>query len=93
MGAPHAGIAARSSCISPASSLVRIATYNLNGVDGRSPRLLEWLEETKPDLACMQEIKTGDATAPAAKMALPLRTPGPPGAAESLNSAGRPPLR
>lgn len=28
------------------------------------PRLLEWLDETKPDIACLQEIKTGDATFP-----------------------------
>jgi exodeoxyribonuclease III len=48
---------------------VRIATYNVNGVNGRLPRLLEWLEETKPDVACLQEIKTGDATFPAAKIA------------------------
>jgi exodeoxyribonuclease III len=44
---------------------VRIATYNVNGVNGRLPRLLEWLEETSPDVACLQEIKTGDATFPA----------------------------
>jgi exodeoxyribonuclease III len=48
---------------------MRIATYNVNGVNGRLPRLLEWLEETKPDIACLQEIKTGDATFPAAKIA------------------------
>jgi len=28
------------------------------------PRLLEWLSETRPDVACLQEIKTGDATFP-----------------------------
>ena len=44
---------------------MRIATYNVNGVKGRLPRLLEWLEETKPDLVCLQEIKTGDPTEPA----------------------------
>jgi len=43
---------------------VRIATFNVNGVNGRLPRLLEWLEETRPDVACLQEIKTGDATFP-----------------------------
>jgi exodeoxyribonuclease-3 len=36
---------------------VRIATYNVNGVNGRLPRLLEWLEETRPDVACLQELK------------------------------------
>jgi exodeoxyribonuclease III len=44
---------------------VRIATYNVNGVNGRLPRLLDWLAETQPDVACLQEIKTGDATFPA----------------------------
>jgi exodeoxyribonuclease III len=44
---------------------MKIATYNVNGVKGRLPRLLEWLEETRPDVACLQEIKTGDATFPA----------------------------
>jgi exodeoxyribonuclease-3 len=43
---------------------VRIATFNVNGVRGRLPRLLEWLSETRPDVACLQEIKTGDATFP-----------------------------
>lgn len=35
-----------------------------NGVKGRMPRLLEWLNEAKPDIACLQEIKTGNATFP-----------------------------
>jgi exodeoxyribonuclease III len=43
---------------------MRIATFNVNGVKGRMPRLLEWLEETRPDVVCLQEIKTGDATFP-----------------------------
>jgi exodeoxyribonuclease-3 len=43
---------------------VKVATFNVNGVKGRMPRLVEWLEETKPDIACLQEIKTGDATFP-----------------------------
>jgi exodeoxyribonuclease III len=44
---------------------MKIATFNVNGVKGRLPRLLEWLAETQPDVACLQEIKTGDATFPA----------------------------
>jgi exodeoxyribonuclease III len=43
---------------------MKIATFNVNGVKGRLPRLLEWLAETQPDIACLQEIKTGDATFP-----------------------------
>jgi exodeoxyribonuclease III len=44
---------------------MKIATFNVNGVKGRMPRLLEWLAEAEPDIACLQEIKTGDATFPA----------------------------
>lgn len=36
---------------------MRIATYNVNGVNGRLPVLLRWLEETRPDVACLQELK------------------------------------
>jgi exodeoxyribonuclease-3 len=49
----------------PIIPAVKIATFNVNGVNGRLPRLLEWLQETGPDVACLQEIKTGDATFPA----------------------------
>ncbi|WP_299764026.1 exodeoxyribonuclease III [Ramlibacter sp.] len=45
---------------------MKIATFNVNGVKARLPRLLEWLAETRPDVACLQEIKTGDATFPIA---------------------------
>lgn len=36
---------------------MRIATYNVNGVNGRLPVLLRWLEETQPDIVCLQELK------------------------------------
>jgi exodeoxyribonuclease-3 len=36
---------------------VRIATFNINGINARLPRLLDWLERTRPDVACLQEIK------------------------------------
>jgi exodeoxyribonuclease III len=48
---------------------MKIATFNVNGVNGRLPRLLEWLAETQPDVACLQEIKTGDPTFPAKALA------------------------
>lgn len=41
-----------------------IATYNVNGVNGRLPRLLEWLHEAQPDVACLQELKTDDTKFP-----------------------------
>lgn len=36
---------------------MKIATYNVNGVNGRLPVLLRWLEETAPDIVCLQELK------------------------------------
>jgi exodeoxyribonuclease-3 len=36
---------------------MKIATYNVNGVNGRLPVLLRWLDETKPDVVCLQELK------------------------------------
>jgi exodeoxyribonuclease-3 len=43
---------------------LKIATYNVNGVNGRLPRLLEWLAETVPDIVCLQELKTDDTKFP-----------------------------
>ncbi|MGV8880420.1 MAG: exodeoxyribonuclease III [Sphingobacteriaceae bacterium] len=36
---------------------MKIAPYNVNGVNGRLPVLLRWLEETAPDVVCLQELK------------------------------------
>ncbi len=36
---------------------MKIATYNVNGVNGRLPVLLRWLEEARPDVVCLQELK------------------------------------
>lgn len=45
---------------------MRIATYNVNGIKARLPRLIEWLDETKPDIVCLQELKSSDETLPIA---------------------------
>jgi exodeoxyribonuclease III len=39
---------------------VRIATWNVNSVKQRVPRLLPWLDERQPDVACLQETKLAD---------------------------------
>jgi exodeoxyribonuclease-3 len=44
---------------------VRIATYNVNGVNGRLPNLLAWLKEAAPDVVCLQELKAPDEKFPA----------------------------
>jgi exodeoxyribonuclease-3 len=40
---------------------VRIATWNVNSIRQRLPRLLPWLDERRPDVVCLQETKLGDA--------------------------------
>ncbi len=45
---------------------LRIATFNVNGVNARLAALLAWLEETGPDVVCLQELKAPDAAFPAA---------------------------
>jgi exodeoxyribonuclease-3 len=45
---------------------MRIATFNVNGVNGRLPILLRWLKQTEPDVACLQELKSPDEKFPAA---------------------------
>lgn len=37
---------------------MKIATYNVNGINGRLAVLLRWLKEAKPDIVCLQELKT-----------------------------------
>ncbi|NYE22238.1 exodeoxyribonuclease-3 [Pigmentiphaga litoralis] len=44
---------------------MKIATFNINGIRARLPALLEWLGREAPDVACLQELKTTDATFPA----------------------------
>src|SRR3954451_24640319 len=39
---------------------MRIATWNVNSIKQRVPRLLPWLDERRPDVACLQETKLSD---------------------------------
>ena len=39
---------------------VRIATWNVNSVKQRLPRLLPWLDQRRPDVVCLQETKLAD---------------------------------
>lgn len=47
---------------------MKIATYNVNGIRSRLPRLLEWLAREQPDVACLQELKSLDAGFPRAEL-------------------------
>lgn len=44
---------------------MKIATFNVNGVNGRLPVLLRWLEEAEPDVVCLQELKASSEKFPA----------------------------
>lgn len=43
---------------------MKIATYNVNGVNGRLPVILRWLNEKQPDVVCLQELKSPDEKIP-----------------------------
>jgi len=45
---------------------MKLATFNINGIRARLPRLLEWLERERPDIACLQELKCADELLPIA---------------------------
>ncbi|MDX6517096.1 MAG: exodeoxyribonuclease [Gaiellaceae bacterium] len=45
---------------------MKLATYNLNGIRARLPRLIEWLEREQPDVVCLQELKCADESLPIA---------------------------
>jgi exodeoxyribonuclease III len=47
---------------------MRIATYNVNGVNGRLPVLLRWLKETAPAVVCLQELKAPEEKFPEASI-------------------------
>ena len=47
---------------------MKIATYNVNGVNGRLPVLLKWLKEEKPDVVCLQELKAPQDKFPEAEI-------------------------
>ena len=43
---------------------MKIATYNVNGINGRLPVLLRWLKQAKPDVVCLQELKAPEEKFP-----------------------------
>ncbi len=44
---------------------MKIATWNINGIKARLNVVQQWLQEAKPDVVCMQEIKSVDEGFPA----------------------------
>jgi exodeoxyribonuclease III len=47
---------------------MKIATFNINNVNKRLTNLLDWLEEAKPDVVCLQELKAEDRAFPEAAL-------------------------
>ena len=47
---------------------MKIATYNVNGINGRLPVLLRWLSEKTPDIVCLQELKAPQEKFPQAAL-------------------------
>jgi exodeoxyribonuclease-3 len=45
---------------------MKIATYNVNGINARLPVLLHWLEQSRPDVVCLQELKAPQEKFPVA---------------------------
>ena len=48
---------------------MKIATFNVNGINGRIEPLLAWLEAERPDIACLQELKAPQEKFPEARIA------------------------
>src|SRR4051794_3900976 len=62
----------RTVCRSPdlrQAERVRLATWNVNSVRARLPRLLDWLDGAKPDVVCLQETKISADAFPADEVA------------------------
>ena len=47
---------------------MKLATFNINGINGRLPVLLRWLEEAAPDVVCLQELKSPNERFPRAAL-------------------------
>ena len=47
---------------------MKIATYNVNGINGRLPVVLRWLKQSRPDVVCLQELRAPEDKFPADAM-------------------------
>jgi exonuclease III len=47
---------------------MKIATFNINNVNKRLPNLVQWLKSAKPDIVCLQELKSAGKDFPAAAL-------------------------
>ena len=54
---------------------MKIATFNINNVNKRLANFLDWLRKSRPDVACLQELKATDTEFPAGRSERPAMTP------------------
>lgn len=47
---------------------MKLATYNVNGINGRLPVLLRWLKQAEPDVVCLQELKAPEEKFPSSEI-------------------------
>ena len=47
---------------------MKVATYNVNGINSRIDNLLAWLKREQPDVACLQELKARQEQFPAKRL-------------------------
>ena len=45
--------------------MLKVATWNVNGIRARAPEVLQWVERESPDVLCLQEIKASPQDVPA----------------------------
>lgn len=55
-------------CTGPERCTLKVATYNVNGINARLPVLLRWLEMDAPEIVCLQELKAPQARFPLAAL-------------------------
>ncbi|MDB5527470.1 MAG: xth [Devosia sp.] len=48
---------------------MKVATFNINGINRRLPNLMDWLADAAPDVVCLQELKATDRQFPATAIA------------------------
>src|SRR4051794_34025973 len=58
----------RAGCSPAKTQAMKIATYNVNGINGRLGVLLRWLAEAQPDIVCLQELKAPQERFPQASI-------------------------
>jgi exodeoxyribonuclease-3 len=51
--------------------MLKVATWNVNGIRARAAEVLQWLEREQPDVVCLQEVKASQADVPDALCTLP----------------------